>query len=126
MLQSTLSSLDPNLSPQSWVYRIWFSTFSLRFWMSWIIAHPSKTLEHNLILSNVYLCVESNAHSLVMILIRLKRENKAHLLFSWLFPSNFIGYLSNRKYSGKFYVDGMQRVEVSDLLLSSSGKESVI
>ena len=87
MLYSTSSFLDPNLSPLSRVYRIWFVAFSLRCWRSWIIAHPSYTLEHNFVSSNVYLCVEINAHSLVMILIRLKRENKAHLLLPWLFGS---------------------------------------
>jgi len=42
----------------------------------------------NFVSSNVYLCVEINAHSLIMILIKLKRENRGHLLLpSWLFGS---------------------------------------
>lgn len=85
MLYSTSSFLDPKLSPLSRVYRIWFVAFGLRCWRSWIVENLSYTLEHDFVSSNVYLCVEINANSLVMILIRLKRENKAHLLLPWLF-----------------------------------------
>lgn len=68
------SYLDDDLEPVDKIYNIWHALFFLRIWRTWI---KSKENEHNLfenfISTNLFLCVEINAHALVYLIKKIAR-----------------------------------------------------
>ena len=77
MYYSASSFLDKNLTPLDRVYRMWYVVFSLRIWRYWILCDKAYTLANNFVTLNVYLCVEINAHALVLTILRLKLNPNA-------------------------------------------------
>ena len=73
---STSSFLDKNLSPLERIYRIWFVVFSLRIWRFWLKCDNCYTLQRNCVSLNVYLCVEINAHSLILLILNSKEDDE--------------------------------------------------
>ena len=63
------SYLDKNIAPLMRIEKIWIALFFLRYWRQWIISHPGYTLESNFITQNAYMCVELNAHALILFLL---------------------------------------------------------
>ncbi|KZS10403.1 Uncharacterized protein APZ42_025134 [Daphnia magna] len=74
---SALSYVDQNLSLLERVYRMWYVVFSLRLWRYWITCDTAYTLAANFMTLNVYLCVEFNAHALVLMILSLKDNPEA-------------------------------------------------
>lgn len=84
----TSAMLDKSLSILERDYRIWFAVASFRAWRYWIMHHETYTLQQNFITLNVYLCAEVNAHSLILISLKLREENIPASVFQpWKFDS---------------------------------------
>ncbi len=81
----TSSYLDKTISPLERVYRIWYATFSLRFWRYWMLCDDSYKLADNFVTLNSYLCLEINAHSLILLILRL--QDRPQFFKPWLFSS---------------------------------------
>ena len=71
------------------VAKIWFATFSLRIWRSWLLKEESYNLEVNFVSANSYSCLEILAHAIVLTIGKLRDEGTPHLFLpcSWLFTS---------------------------------------
>lgn len=76
---------DENLLHLERVEKSWYALFIVRIWRSFIVNTPEYTLKNNFMSSFCYYCIEQNAHSLVLMLMYLKKNNLIHL-FS---PKNF-------------------------------------
>lgn len=85
MYYSSSSYLDKALSPLDRVYRIWYVAFSLRLWRYWTTCDKAYTLAANFMTLNVYLCVEFNAHALVLMILAL--QDKPESFKPWLCTS---------------------------------------
>lgn len=72
------SYMDQSLEPLERVYKIWYALFMLRFWRNFVVSQKSLTLTKNFMTVNCYSCVELNAHSLIICLIRLKENGMDH------------------------------------------------
>ena len=44
----------------------------MRYWRKWLILNKSFTLRDNFITSNTYMCIELNAHALIVFLITIR------------------------------------------------------
>lgn len=66
---------------------MWFVNFSLRLWRFWILCDKSLNLQQHFVTCNISDCVEINAHSLLLIMNHLKKENLPHLFMPWKFSS---------------------------------------
>lgn len=73
------SYMDQTLSPLQRVYKIWYSVFMLRLWRAFIVSKKSLRLKENFMSMNCYICIELNAHSLLKMLIQLKKINMPNL-----------------------------------------------
>ena len=79
------SYLDKKLDPMERIKKIWYAVFFLRYWRQWIILHPQYSLE-NFITYNAYICIELNAHSLIVFIMIIR--DHLMLIFLYLFPGN--------------------------------------
>ena len=66
---------------------IWFANFSFRLWRYWILCDDAYNLQQNFVTPNISECVEVNAHSLLLIMMHLKKENLPHRFLPWKFTS---------------------------------------
>lgn len=72
--------MNYSLSPLERVSKLWYSMFLVRLWRHFVLGHKSLTLKQNFIRPNTYSCMEQNAHSMVLILLRLKEKtNRVYL-----------------------------------------------
>ena len=80
------SFISKPVSPTERIEKIWFVTFFLRYWRQWIVVHPVYNLTDNYITSNAYMCIELNAHSLIMIIRTIRDILK---LSKYFLPCSF-------------------------------------
>lgn len=75
------SFLDLRLTPLERIRKIWFATFILRIWKTFLLESNMKYKEYsNLFISqNCYVCVEINAHSIVLLMLYLRERKLDHL-----------------------------------------------
>lgn len=73
------SFMDPTLMPLQRVYKCWYSVFFIRLWRNFICRNKRFKLKENFITSNTYNCIELNAHSLILCIVQLKKQNMSHL-----------------------------------------------
>lgn len=79
--------LSKSLSPLDRIYNIWYSVFILRQWRYWL-KKQGYTITNNFITLNCYLCIELNAHSLVLAILKHKEEGYSPETFTpWYFSS---------------------------------------
>ena len=78
--------LSKDLEPLSRIYKAWFCIFVLRLWRAWL-KKSDYSLMNNFITLNAYVCMEINAHGLINIMLKLKREESEHLFLPWLYSS---------------------------------------
>lgn len=78
---------DVDLSPLDRVDKIWHAVFVLRLWRQYIVSCPETTLKHNFLSQNCYVCIELNAHSLVLLMLYLKRNSMTKFFLPFLFNS---------------------------------------
>ena len=80
----TNSYLDKKLDPLTRVYQMWYSVFCFRAWRYWMSCDSTYPLGKHFVTPNTYLCAEINAHSLVMLLVRLLKDGTPNLLKTYL------------------------------------------
>lgn len=73
---------DAKLKPLERVYKIWYSLFVFRGWWLFMKTSRNYNLRKNFITSNAFTCIELNAHSIVLIMIYLRKINKPE----WFIP----------------------------------------
>ena len=70
--KSIISSyLNKDMDPICRIKEAWFALFFVRYWRQWLLCHSNYTLEKNFISLNSYICIELNAHALVILLLVL-------------------------------------------------------
>lgn len=80
--------MSPSLTPLERVYKCWYSIFLVRIWRQFVTSKSEiLKVSENFLTSNCYSCLEQNAHSLVMILLYLKRINRPDLFNIMLYGS---------------------------------------
>lgn len=83
----TGSFKDKRLSPIDRLEKMWRSVFLVRIWRSFLLNHEKFTLKDNFMSPNLYYCIELNAHSLIFILMYVKKNNLTHLFLPYLLSS---------------------------------------
>lgn len=73
---------DAHLKPLDRIYKMWYAVFFLRGWRLHIQKSKDYTLRNNFITSNAYTCIELNAHSMVELIVYLRKINKPE----WFLP----------------------------------------
>ena len=68
----TDSYLDKSLDPIARVENIWYANFFICSWRQWILLHPQFTLRSNFTTHNCYMCVELNAHVIIVYIMLIK------------------------------------------------------
>ncbi len=81
------SYLDKELLPLVRVEKIWYAVFFFRYWRDFISSHSQYTLKHNFLSLNAYMCVELNAHALIIFLLTLREKKQSDLFMPWLLGS---------------------------------------
>lgn len=81
------SYIDKAISIELRVYYIWYATFFLRLWRAWLKKQDSFTLSKNWLTSNTYICIELNAHAILLTLEQCRKDNCPELFLPWLFSS---------------------------------------
>lgn len=79
--------MSVELSPIERVYKIWNALFMVRIWKQFVLNSPKLTQKENLISSNCYYCIEQNAHSMVLIILYLRKNDLPELFAPQLFSS---------------------------------------
>lgn len=69
------SFLDSRLSPLERIRHIWFANFMLRIWREYLIVTKQCTLKDHFLSVYAYICVEINAHALILMMVFLKERN---------------------------------------------------
>lgn len=92
LIRKILSSfLEKDCDIKSRLQNIWYATFFLRIWRSWIKESREFTLFNNFISLNAYLCIELNAHALIKLIRKYRTDNSLNVDFTqfptWLFSS---------------------------------------
>lgn len=78
---------DRELSPIERIEKIWYATFLVRIWRSYILNKPGHTIKRNFMSTFSYYCIELNAHALVFITLFLKKNNLTQLFHPQMFGS---------------------------------------
>lgn len=79
--------MDNELTPLQRIRKIWYSLFLVRMWREFVISKKIYRLKNNFLTNNCYSCLELNAHSLVLILIQLKKMNRPDLFLPHYYDS---------------------------------------
>lgn len=79
--------MDPKLKPLERVCRLWYSIFLIRIWRRYVLSEKSLTLKKNFLTNYCYICIELNAHSLVLIILYLRSINKPQLFMPLVYSS---------------------------------------
>lgn len=79
--------LDQNLTPLQRVRKMWYSIFIIRMWRHFILSHKQYKLKYNFLTTPCYICLELNAHSLIMCMLHLKDISRPELFSPHLFES---------------------------------------
>ena len=81
------SYLNKEFDPITRVTEAWYALFFVRFWRKWLLCHEDYTLESNFISLNSYLCIEINAHALIIFVLMLRKYGKSMYCLPWLLGS---------------------------------------
>lgn len=81
------SYLDKSLQPLECIRKAWFAVFFMRYWHQWIVLNSHYTLGNNFITLNAYMCIELNAHSLIIFLLTLQKVLPDGGFLPWLLGS---------------------------------------
>lgn len=77
------SYLNKSLDPVTRIEKIWYAVFFLRYWRQWILLCPQYTLKDNFITNNAYICIELNAHALIMFLMTVRDNCDDSAFLPW-------------------------------------------
>lgn len=130
--------LEKILSPLERVGRLWTVVFCLRYWRLWLKSDKVYTLAKNFISPNAYLCIETNAHSLVVFIrkFRIKgtpEELLVQLLGSLQCESFFRGIralcpvgLNKPSVSEGEFLDRARKVDVNLPLRQKESQDGIV
>lgn len=76
-----------DLSPLSRIQKIWYSVFMIRIWRNNIVNNENYSLKNFFLTIYTYVCIELNAHNIVLCMLHLKNANAPHLFFPHLLNS---------------------------------------
>lgn len=79
--------MAPNLTPLERIRKIWHSLFLIRIWRGYVLSTKNLTLKKNFWTQYCYICIELNAHSLVLLLLHMKKNDMSKLFKPDLFSS---------------------------------------
>jgi len=80
--------LDKGLDPLSRIEKLWYAAFFVHYWRKWLMLNKAFTLKDNFITCNAYMCIELNAHALIVFLIAVRDHAKTNDCFlPWLLGS---------------------------------------
>lgn len=74
--------MNVELTPLQRIRKIWFPLFVIRIWRNHI--QKNYSIKENFLTSYSYFCIEQNAHSLVLMLLHLKKRDRADLFLPHL------------------------------------------
>ena len=76
LIKSVVDSyLNKQLDPLSRIKEAWFAVFFTRYWRQWIVSSKRYTLQYNFITLNSYICIELNAHALILLLMIMREKS---------------------------------------------------
>lgn len=84
---ATSSFLSVDLNPEERIFKIWHSLFFVRIWRNFIKSSSRYTLKENFITSNVYMCLEINARSLIQLIKKFRNQGQPERFLPSLFDS---------------------------------------
>ena len=92
MMKSIVNSyLDKQLGPLRRIEEAWFALFFARYCRQWIVCCKKYSLETNYTSLNSCICIELNAHALILLLMLLRDQSKStgvdYHFFPWLLGS---------------------------------------
>lgn len=116
ILNSIESFMSDKISPLERVEKMWKAVFMARIWKYFVLKHPRYTLKNHFMSSNLYSCLEQNAHSLVLIILFLKENNLNHLFIPWFY---------NSQACEKFYAQMRALCSTYSMIATCSVKEAV-
>lgn len=79
------SFLNKSILIDDIIYKLWYSVLFLRIWRLWI-QQQNLSLLKNFIILNTYTCIELNAHGLLLMLEKCRR-NDTNMFLPWLYSS---------------------------------------
>ena len=80
--------LDKSLHPLDRIEKLWYAAFFVRYWRKWLLLNKAYTLKDNFITSNAFMCIELNAHALIVFLLAVRDHVKNNDCFlPWLLGS---------------------------------------
>lgn len=69
------------------IYYLWYSVFFLRLWRAWLNSKLDYSVTNNCITANAYLCIELNAHSMLISIFQCIKEKSVKHFLIWQFGS---------------------------------------
>lgn len=79
--------MNPDLTAIERIEKMWYSLFLIRIWRQFILSSKNLTLKKNFLTQYTYICIELNAHSLVLLIDYLRENKQTHLFMPELFSS---------------------------------------
>jgi len=80
--------LDKDLEILNRIEKAWYVVFFLRYWRQWIILNPTFNVNDNFVTINTYMCIELNAHSLLIYILTLQNKpTHSESFLPWLLGS---------------------------------------
>lgn len=76
-----------NISPIERIKKMWYTVFLIRIWRKFVSNTPRLTLEKNFLTQNCYACIEINAHSLILMILFLRKNNCPQYFMPFLYSS---------------------------------------
>lgn len=111
---------NPELNPLQRVEEIWFATFFIRCWHSWIKSSRNLRLDEQFITDNAELGIEINAHSLISHLIHCRELGKPELFL----PSLMNSQHCERSFGNARSMSGVQNTVINFDILEYLNKAS--
>ncbi|XP_030753635.1 uncharacterized protein LOC115880545 [Sitophilus oryzae] len=75
-----------DISIERRIYLIWYATFFMRIWRSWLKKN-NQSIQKKFITSNTYTCIELNAHEIILAIEQLRQKQIPEAFLPWLFSS---------------------------------------
>ena len=81
------SYLDKELNALDRIELAWYAVFFVRYWRHWLLLKKEYKLSNNFITSNAYMCIELNAHALLLFLTACRDIYSPSTFLPWLLGS---------------------------------------
>lgn len=82
-----LAFIERDTDVETRIYYAWYIVFFCRIWRSHVLSTKGRTLKNDFLSSNSYVCIEINAHNLLLFLVKCRDLNMPHLFLPFLASS---------------------------------------